>query len=137
MDCFFLIFQMVVISDPHIKTDPEWSLYREARDGGHFVKTREGELYKGLCWPGNVFLTINCSLLLSFKKFDISDDIKLTKGNPIKQRDKKLWKRGLMLNIWKWFVNVLSIHFKGKLASVVCFSVSVSGMAIRCESERP
>lgn len=67
----FLIFlQLVVISDPHIKTDPDWSLYCEARDGGHFVKNREGELYVGSCWPGNAFLTINCSLLLSFKKCD-------------------------------------------------------------------
>ncbi|XP_056151789.1 neutral alpha-glucosidase C [Lampris incognitus] len=44
--------KMVVISDPHIKVDPEWPLYCEARDGGHFVKDREGKLYRGLCWPG-------------------------------------------------------------------------------------
>ncbi|XP_026195500.1 neutral alpha-glucosidase C isoform X2 [Anabas testudineus] len=44
--------KLVVISDPHFKTDPDWSLYREARDGGHFVKNREGDLFKGLCWPG-------------------------------------------------------------------------------------
>ncbi|CAG5866817.1 unnamed protein product, partial [Menidia menidia] len=44
--------KMVVISDPHIKADPGWSLYREARDGGHFVKDREGRIYRGSCWPG-------------------------------------------------------------------------------------
>ncbi|XP_055361355.1 neutral alpha-glucosidase C [Betta splendens] len=44
--------KLVVISDPHIKTDPEWSLYREARDRGHLVKTRDGDLFKGSCWPG-------------------------------------------------------------------------------------
>ncbi|KAG7234578.1 hypothetical protein INR49_002207 [Caranx melampygus] len=43
--------KLVVINDPHIKADPDWSLYREARDGGHFVKSREGELYQGSCWP--------------------------------------------------------------------------------------
>uniref|UniRef100_A0A8C4GXW7 Glucosidase, alpha; neutral C n=1 Tax=Dicentrarchus labrax TaxID=13489 RepID=A0A8C4GXW7_DICLA len=44
--------KLVVINDPHIKTDPDWSLYREARDGGHFVKDREGKIYQGSCWPG-------------------------------------------------------------------------------------
>nr|XP_019953748.1 PREDICTED: neutral alpha-glucosidase C-like [Paralichthys olivaceus] len=44
--------KLVVISDPHFKADPDWSLYREARDGGHFVKDREGQLYVGSCWPG-------------------------------------------------------------------------------------
>lgn len=53
---FFLnILQLVVISDPHIKIDLDWSLYCEARDGGHFVKDREGQIYQGSCWPGNVF----------------------------------------------------------------------------------
>lgn len=45
--------QLVVISDPHIKVDPSWSLYCEARDRGHFVKDREGKIFKGSCWPGN------------------------------------------------------------------------------------
>ncbi|XP_045918186.1 neutral alpha-glucosidase C isoform X2 [Micropterus dolomieu] len=44
--------KLVVISDPHIKIDPDWSLYCEARDGGHFVKNREGQIYQGSCWPG-------------------------------------------------------------------------------------
>uniref|UniRef100_A0A665WHS9 Glucosidase, alpha; neutral C n=1 Tax=Echeneis naucrates TaxID=173247 RepID=A0A665WHS9_ECHNA len=44
--------KLVVISDPHIKADPDWSLFCEARDGGHFVKDREGRLYRGSCWPG-------------------------------------------------------------------------------------
>ncbi|KAM9354808.1 neutral alpha-glucosidase C [Pholidichthys leucotaenia] len=44
--------KLVVISDPHIKTDPDWPLYCEARDGGHFVKDREGQIYRGSCWPG-------------------------------------------------------------------------------------
>ncbi|XP_059209998.1 neutral alpha-glucosidase C [Centropristis striata] len=44
--------KLVVISDPHIKVDPDWPLYCEVRDGGHFVKNREGQMYKGSCWPG-------------------------------------------------------------------------------------
>ncbi|KAJ3613587.1 hypothetical protein NHX12_019833, partial [Muraenolepis orangiensis] len=44
--------KLVVISDPHIKVDPDWSLFREARDGGHFVKDRDGRDYLGSCWPG-------------------------------------------------------------------------------------
>ncbi|CAN9502604.1 unnamed protein product [Ophioblennius macclurei] len=44
--------KLVVISDPHIKVDPDWSLYRQARDGGHFVKDREGRVYRGSCWSG-------------------------------------------------------------------------------------
>ncbi|KAI1895212.1 hypothetical protein AGOR_G00103980 [Albula goreensis] len=45
--------KMVVISDPHFKIDPLWQLYCEAKQGGHFVKDREGGLYDGSCWPGN------------------------------------------------------------------------------------
>ncbi|XP_071057760.1 neutral alpha-glucosidase C [Pseudochaenichthys georgianus] len=44
--------KLVVISGPHIKVDPDWSMYREARDGEHFVKNRDGEIYRGSCWPG-------------------------------------------------------------------------------------
>ncbi|XP_016406741.1 neutral alpha-glucosidase C-like isoform X2 [Sinocyclocheilus rhinocerous] len=44
--------KLVVISDPHIKTDPDWPLYCEAKEGGHFVKNREGAVYEGTCWPG-------------------------------------------------------------------------------------
>lgn len=51
-----LMIQVVVISDPHIKIDPDWSLYCEARDEGHFVKHREGQIFQGSCWSGNVFL---------------------------------------------------------------------------------
>ncbi|KAJ7988803.1 hypothetical protein DPEC_G00312990 [Dallia pectoralis] len=45
--------KLVVISDPHIKVDPNWTLYCEARDGGHFVKDRVGQIYQGSCWPGD------------------------------------------------------------------------------------
>lgn len=42
--------KLVVISDPHIKLDPDWPLYCEARDGGHFVRDREGQIFRGSCW---------------------------------------------------------------------------------------
>ncbi|XP_065144709.1 neutral alpha-glucosidase C [Paramisgurnus dabryanus] len=44
--------KLVVISDPHIKIDPDWSFYCEAKEGGHMVKNREGGVYEGTCWPG-------------------------------------------------------------------------------------
>uniref|UniRef100_A0A671XBB1 Glucosidase alpha, neutral C n=1 Tax=Sparus aurata TaxID=8175 RepID=A0A671XBB1_SPAAU len=58
--------KLVVISDPHFKFDPGWLLYNEAREGGHFVRDREGQIYLGSCWPGNrtVFLWLNCSCLI-------------------------------------------------------------------------
>ncbi|XP_048830317.1 neutral alpha-glucosidase C isoform X1 [Brienomyrus brachyistius] len=44
--------KLVVISDPHIKVDPAWSIYCEARKSGHFVRDREGGPFCGRCWPG-------------------------------------------------------------------------------------
>ncbi|KAG9268585.1 neutral alpha-glucosidase C [Astyanax mexicanus] len=43
--------KLVVISDPHIKADPDWPFFCAARDGGHFVKDRNGDDYHGRCWP--------------------------------------------------------------------------------------
>ncbi|TSQ46677.1 Neutral alpha-glucosidase C [Bagarius yarrelli] len=45
--------KLVVINDPHIKADPDWPFFCEARDGDHFVKDRDGDLYHGTCWPGD------------------------------------------------------------------------------------
>ncbi|XP_077476297.1 neutral alpha-glucosidase C [Stigmatopora argus] len=44
--------KLVVIIDPPIMIDPDWSLYREGRDGAHFVMDREGWIQQGDCWPG-------------------------------------------------------------------------------------
>nr|XP_057933507.1 neutral alpha-glucosidase C [Doryrhamphus excisus] len=44
--------KMVVIIDPPIKDDPDWSIYCEGRDEGHFVMDRDGQIYQGTCWPG-------------------------------------------------------------------------------------
>ncbi|XP_063295320.1 neutral alpha-glucosidase C [Pelobates fuscus] len=45
--------KLVVISDPHIKVDPNYSLYAEAKEKGFFVKDRNGEDFVGTCWPGS------------------------------------------------------------------------------------
>ncbi|XP_016783503.2 neutral alpha-glucosidase C isoform X3 [Pan troglodytes] len=44
--------KLVVISDPHIKIDPDYSVYVKAKDQGFFVKNQEGEDFEGVCWPG-------------------------------------------------------------------------------------
>ncbi|XP_026789986.3 neutral alpha-glucosidase C [Pangasianodon hypophthalmus] len=45
--------KLVVINDPHIKADPDWPFFCAARDGGHFVKDKDGGVYHGTCWPGD------------------------------------------------------------------------------------
>ncbi|XP_061156388.1 neutral alpha-glucosidase C isoform X2 [Syngnathus typhle] len=45
--------KLVVIIDPPIMIDPDWSLYKEGLDGKHFVLDREGQVYKGTCWAGD------------------------------------------------------------------------------------
>ncbi|KAG8560570.1 hypothetical protein GDO81_015038 [Engystomops pustulosus] len=44
--------KLVVISDPHIKVDPKYKLYAEAKEKGYFVKTINGRDFEGSCWPG-------------------------------------------------------------------------------------
>ncbi|XP_036300975.1 neutral alpha-glucosidase C isoform X2 [Pipistrellus kuhlii] len=44
--------KLVVISDPHIKTDPDYSVYTTAKEQGYFVRNPEGGDFEGVCWPG-------------------------------------------------------------------------------------
>ncbi|XP_044515955.1 neutral alpha-glucosidase C [Gracilinanus agilis] len=44
--------KVVVITDPHIKVDPKYSLYSQAKDKGYFVKNHKGGDFEGVCWPG-------------------------------------------------------------------------------------
>ncbi|VFV23353.1 neutral alpha-glucosidase c-like [Lynx pardinus] len=44
--------KLVVISDPHIKIDPDYSVYAEAKEQGFFVRNHEGGDFEGVCWPG-------------------------------------------------------------------------------------
>nr|XP_033808266.1 neutral alpha-glucosidase C isoform X2 [Geotrypetes seraphini] len=45
--------KLVIISDPHIKIDPEYPLYSQAKEGGYFVKDRQSKDFVGVCWPGS------------------------------------------------------------------------------------
>ncbi len=42
----------VVISDPGLKVDDAWSVYRDARDGGHLLRSASGSVFEGTVWPG-------------------------------------------------------------------------------------
>ncbi|KAJ8776887.1 hypothetical protein J1605_015064 [Eschrichtius robustus] len=44
--------KLVVISDPHIKIDPDYSVYAKAKEQGFFVRNHEGGDFEGVCWPG-------------------------------------------------------------------------------------
>ncbi|KAM9646126.1 neutral alpha-glucosidase C isoform 2-T2 [Trichechus inunguis] len=44
--------KLVVISDPHVKVDPDYSVYAKAKEQGFFVRNREGRDLEGVCWPG-------------------------------------------------------------------------------------
>lgn len=46
----------MVISDPHIKIDPDYSVYAEAKEQGFFVRNHEGGDFEGVCWPGKIAL---------------------------------------------------------------------------------
>uniref|UniRef100_A0A2K5EG41 Glucosidase alpha, neutral C n=1 Tax=Aotus nancymaae TaxID=37293 RepID=A0A2K5EG41_AOTNA len=48
--------KLVVISDPHIKIDPDYSVYVKAKDQGFFVKNQEGEDFEGVRkWNGDSY----------------------------------------------------------------------------------
>ncbi|XP_077416147.1 neutral alpha-glucosidase C [Vanacampus margaritifer] len=47
--------KLVVIIDPPIMVDPDWSLYHEGLEEGHFVLDREGQIFKGTCWSGDSY----------------------------------------------------------------------------------
>ncbi|KAI4540416.1 hypothetical protein MG293_009457 [Ovis ammon polii] len=44
--------KLVVISDPHIKVDPNYSVYAKAKEQGFFVRNHDGGDFEGVCWPG-------------------------------------------------------------------------------------
>ncbi len=45
-------FKTIVIIDPGIKVDPEYSVYKEALENDYFCKRADGPLMKGSVWPG-------------------------------------------------------------------------------------
>ncbi|XP_049637465.1 neutral alpha-glucosidase C [Suncus etruscus] len=44
--------KLVVISDPHIKIDPNYSVYAKAKEQGFFVRNHDEGDFEGICWPG-------------------------------------------------------------------------------------
>ncbi|XP_061467295.1 neutral alpha-glucosidase C isoform X2 [Rhineura floridana] len=44
--------KLVVILDPHIKVDPLYTIYSEAKEKGYYVKDHKGKDFEGICWPG-------------------------------------------------------------------------------------
>lgn len=44
---------MVVILDPPILIDPDWSLYNEGLDGELFVMDRQRQMFTGTSWAGD------------------------------------------------------------------------------------
>ena len=45
--------KMVTIVDPHIKKDDTYSIFKEAKSKGYFVKKSDGTDFDGWCWPGS------------------------------------------------------------------------------------
>ena len=45
-------FKVVVIIDPGIKVDENYSIYKKGVNGDHFCKYPDGTLYQGQVWPG-------------------------------------------------------------------------------------
>jgi alpha-glucosidase len=48
-------FKVVVIIDPGIKIDKDYSVYNEAMEKGYFCKRSDGPLMKGKVWPGDCY----------------------------------------------------------------------------------
>ncbi|PVU96997.1 hypothetical protein BB561_000826 [Smittium simulii] len=44
---------LVNVVDPHIKTDPGYSISKTAAQNNHFIKNKNGKDFKGWCWPGD------------------------------------------------------------------------------------
>jgi len=45
--------KMVTIIDPHIKVDNNYHIYSEAKSLDHFIKDKDGNEFRGWCWPGD------------------------------------------------------------------------------------
>merc|ERR1719498_847835 len=44
--------KMVTITDPHLKTDPNFPVFQQAKNLGYYVKKANGDDFEGHCWPG-------------------------------------------------------------------------------------
>ncbi len=48
-------FRVVVIIDPGVKADPEYTVAKQGLAGDHFVKYPDGQVYSGEVWPGESY----------------------------------------------------------------------------------
>lgn len=48
-------FKMVVIIDPGIKIDPEYSVFKEGLENNYFCRRADGPYMKGKVWPGECY----------------------------------------------------------------------------------
>jgi len=48
-------FKTVVIIDPGLKIDPEYEIFKEARDKGYFLRRLDGPYAEGKVWPGDCY----------------------------------------------------------------------------------
>lgn len=68
----FMSWQLVVISDPHIKIDPDYSVYAKAKEQDFFVRNHEGGDFEGVCWPGKILLYILIISLVQSELMEVS-----------------------------------------------------------------
>ncbi|XP_069692372.1 neutral alpha-glucosidase AB [Periplaneta americana] len=45
--------KLVTIVDPHIKRDASYFLHNDAENNDYYVKTKDGKVFEGWCWPGS------------------------------------------------------------------------------------
>jgi alpha-glucosidase len=45
-------FKTVIMSDPGLKKDPEWDIYKQGVKNGYFCTHKNGAIYHGPVWPG-------------------------------------------------------------------------------------
>ncbi|KAG5518690.1 hypothetical protein PMAC_002659 [Pneumocystis sp. 'macacae'] len=44
--------QLIIIVNPHIKIDEDYYAYKEIKEKELFIKSSDGSIYEGKCWPG-------------------------------------------------------------------------------------
>jgi alpha-glucosidase len=46
-------FRVIAITDPGVKVDDNYWVYKQGLEGDHFLKKKDGKLYVGTIWPGD------------------------------------------------------------------------------------
>jgi alpha-glucosidase len=45
-------FRVAIITDPGLKYDPEWEIYKQGAEKGYFCKDKNGKIFHAPVWPG-------------------------------------------------------------------------------------